>query len=42
MVTREGSFQGGERMWAEAGEDLAEVGWSPEVDSGFFFLGNCG
>ena len=39
MVAREGSFQGDEGMWAEmgVGEDLVEVGWSMEVDSGFFF-----
>ena len=38
-VAREGSFQGDERTWAEAGvcEDLTEVGWSAEVDSVFFF-----
>ena len=31
-------FQGGEETWAETGldEDLAEVGWSVEVESGFF------
>ena len=38
MVEKEGSFQAGEVMRAEAGvgEDLAEVGWSVEVDSGDF------
>ena len=36
MIAREASFQGGLGMRAEAGvgEDLAEVGWSAEVDSG--------
>ena len=38
MFIREGSFQGGEGTRAEedVGEDLAEVGWCVEVDSGFF------
>ena len=41
-IPTEGSFQGGEGTWAEAGvvEDLAEVGESAEVDRGG--LGNCG
>ena len=36
MIARKGSFQGGEGMWAEGGvsEDLEEVEWSVEVDSG--------
>ena len=36
---REGSFQGGEvtRVETGVGEDLAEVGWSAEVDSGGCF-----
>ena len=35
-VAWEGSFQGGKEMRAEAGvgEDLAEVGWSTDVDRG--------
>ena len=35
-VVGEGSFQGGESTKAEAdvAEDLAEVGWSAEVDKG--------
>ena len=40
-VAREGLFQSGEgtRVEVGLGDDLAEVGWSVEVDSGFF-LGN--
>ena len=43
-VIREGFFQSGEGTRAEAvvGEDLAEVGWSAEVNSKGCFLGNCG
>jgi hypothetical protein len=33
-VARKGSFQDDEGTWAEAGvgEDLAEVGWSAEIE----------
>ena len=39
MVAGEGSFQGGEETRVEVGvsEDLTEVGWSAEVDSGGCF-----
>ena len=37
MVAGEGFFQDGEETRAEAGEDLAEIGWFAEVDSGGCF-----
>ena len=43
-VAMEGSFQGGERTWAETGigEDLTKVRWPAEINSEVFFLGDCG